>query len=203
MRLRADGQHRPPRADNGEGEPKLHGAAVQASHGCAPRRPCVVAVSPPESPIVSLRIATAEFITSDTRARHNDGPPLDPLSTYGRTTPQLPVTQTRKASPPAVSGPAGRRAPAAVRAATDHPHLHRRPSARPRSRSRAPIGSARGYQELFAPLANHHGRAGRRPGRMFYASPALGVTTPQAGSSPGRTVSGWTPGSPALALALS
>ena len=29
--VRADGQHRPPRADNGEGEPKLHGAAVQAS----------------------------------------------------------------------------------------------------------------------------------------------------------------------------
>jgi hypothetical protein len=31
MRLWVDGQHRPPRADNGEGELKLHGAAIQAS----------------------------------------------------------------------------------------------------------------------------------------------------------------------------
>jgi hypothetical protein len=31
MRLWVDGQHRPPRADNGEGEPKLHGNAVPAS----------------------------------------------------------------------------------------------------------------------------------------------------------------------------
>jgi len=34
----------------------------------------------------SLHIAAAEFITWDTRARRNDGPPLDPLSTYSRTT---------------------------------------------------------------------------------------------------------------------
>jgi hypothetical protein len=53
MRLWVDGQHRPHRADNGEGELKLHGAAVQASPRLRAAAPDAWWVShPPESAIV-------------------------------------------------------------------------------------------------------------------------------------------------------
>ena len=53
MPPRAGGQHRPPRADNGEGELKLYGVAVQASPRLRAPAPDAWRVShPPESAIV-------------------------------------------------------------------------------------------------------------------------------------------------------
>lgn len=95
------------------------------ARGCAPQRPMCVGVSHAGErdrfrcaprPLSSSRGITARG--------HNDGSPLTPLSTYSRTTPQLPITQTRKASPPAVSGPAGRQHRRSSVPRTDHPDLY-------------------------------------------------------------------------------
>ena len=70
MRPRAGGQHRPPRADSGEGELKLPvELRVQASPRLRAPAPYAWWVShPPERRSFSLRIAAAEFITWDARA---------------------------------------------------------------------------------------------------------------------------------------
>ena len=159
----------------GEGELKLHGVAVQASPRLRPGALCVVGVSPAGERSFSLRIAAAEFIPWDTRARHNDGPPLDPAQHPQPHHPQLPVIQTRKASPPAVPGPAGRRAPAAFRAANRSPRSAPSPvsptsTAKPR-RSAAPRAFCPSCLSLGVMCRSRAPADG--PGGVFPAVPAV------------------------------